>query len=151
MAYKARPAIERWAKKVIFSDCCWEWNGYVDPSTGYGHFYFDHSVRGAHVFAYSFFVGPIPTGLHLDHLCRHRSCVNPFHLEPVTIFENLLRGDRTHLGRYRREKTHCPQGHEYDAQNTYFTKGDNRRICRTCNRERMAARRSILLFDPISP
>jgi hypothetical protein len=40
---------------------------------------------------------PIPAGLHLDHLCRVRDCVNPEHLEPVTNAENLRRGDGTKL------------------------------------------------------
>lgn len=40
------------------------------------------------------FVGPIPEGLHLDHLCRVRRCVNPAHLEPVTQAENNYRQAR---------------------------------------------------------
>jgi hypothetical protein len=47
---------------------------------------------GAHRFAYLEFVGPIPDGLVLDHLCRNKKCVNPDHLEPVTNAENLRRG-----------------------------------------------------------
>ncbi|MGH9151353.1 MAG: HNH endonuclease [Acidimicrobiales bacterium] len=35
-----------------------------------------------------------PEGLTLDHLCRDRRCVNPAHLEPVTVAENLRRGHR---------------------------------------------------------
>lgn len=35
---------------------------------------------------------PIPAGMHLDHTCRNRGCVNPAHLEPVTQRENTLRG-----------------------------------------------------------
>ena len=36
-------------------------------------------------------VGSIPDGLHLDHLCRVPACVNPEHLEPVTLAENNRR------------------------------------------------------------
>src|ERR1700722_13445571 len=36
--------------------------------------------------------GPIPKGLTLDHLCRNRVCVNPSHLEPVSMKENFDRG-----------------------------------------------------------
>lgn len=41
---------------------------------------------------YEALVGPIPDGLHLDHLCRNIICVSPDHLEPVTNEENVRRG-----------------------------------------------------------
>lgn len=70
---------------------CWLWLD-QDNSSGYG-VYWD-GMRGwlAHRFSYEHFVGPIPEGLGLDHLCRVRCCVNPTHLEPVTIQENIRRG-----------------------------------------------------------
>jgi hypothetical protein len=45
----------------------------------------------AHRWAYEHFIGPIPAGLEIDHLCRVRHCVNPAHLEPVTKSENRRR------------------------------------------------------------
>lgn len=42
-------------------------------------------------------VGPIPPGLHLDHLCRQPKCLRPDHLEPVTHAKNLQRGTGTKL------------------------------------------------------
>ena len=45
----------------------------------------------AHRFAYQYMIGPIPDGLELDHLCRNRPCVNPYHLEPVTRAVNHAR------------------------------------------------------------
>lgn len=70
---------------------CWLWQGRLG-SKGYGRL--DPS-RGqhllAHRFAYEHLIGPIPSGLQLDHLCRVRSCVNPYHLDPVTLAENVRR------------------------------------------------------------
>lgn len=82
---------------------CWLWTGNI-TKTGYGWM----KVRGvdsyAHRWAYEGFVGPIPEGLHIDHLCHtnsltcpggnsclHRRCVNTDHLEPVTNAENARR------------------------------------------------------------
>lgn len=113
---------------------CWLWTARITPQ-GYGRWCssragFPNGV-GAHQAAYSFTVGPVPSGLVLDHLCRVRHCVNPEHLEPVTLGENLRRGFRL--------ITHCPQGHKYTEENTYL-KGKNRN-CRTCHRERERIRR----------
>ena len=71
---------------------CWIWNSAKDGK-GYGIFCLGYrvSVR-AHRISYQIFVGPIPPGLQLDHLCRVRNCVNPKHLQPVTGIENYRRG-----------------------------------------------------------
>lgn len=47
-----------------------------------------------HRVAYEFFIGAIPAGMVLDHRCGNRICINPFHLEVVTINENSRRGNR---------------------------------------------------------
>lgn len=86
--------IERFTAKVApRADGCWIWTAAVDKTTGYGKFHADGHTVNAHRFAYETFVGPVPAGLDLDHLCRVRSCVKPAHLEPVTRRENLMRGD----------------------------------------------------------
>jgi hypothetical protein len=64
-------------------------------------------------------------------LCRNRWCVNPDHLDPVTRRENLHRG--LTIPAAHSAKTHCPQGHPYDAANTYRYRG--MRMCLTCRRE----------------
>jgi hypothetical protein len=66
------------------ADGCWAWTGLIDQ-TGYGR-YLD---RSAHRMVYEILVGPIPDGLHLDHICYNRSCVNPEHLRPVTNKQNI--------------------------------------------------------------
>jgi hypothetical protein len=125
--------LRRFMAKVERSeDGCWLWCASV-TNRGYGRF--RTKAQGevfAHRFSYEIHVGPIPEGLHLDHLCRVRRCVNPEHLEPVTCRENLLRGDT--LTAANAAKTHCPKNHPYDETNTYMNAGSRR--CRTCKRDR---------------
>lgn len=118
--------IERFMAKVemITESGCWIWLGSVTRG-GYGLFQADR-LMGAHRFAYEHFIGTIPTGLQIDHLCRVRCCVNPAHLEAVTGKVNTNRGRR-----WESEKTHCPQGHPYDESNTKRWK--NNRYCRECS------------------
>lgn len=111
---------------------CWLWFGYTAPS-GYGRISLGLKPRQAHRVSYAALVGPIPDGLHIDHLCRVRCCVNPAHLEPVTSAENTRRGE---AGINNTRKTHCPQGHAYEGDNLFFManefRGGKSRACRTC-------------------
>jgi hypothetical protein len=140
-----RPAYERFIEKTAPGpNGCIEWTGGLNGA-GYGQFYIGKKVRGgtgkgyAHRWSYEYYVGPIPEGLHLDHLCRNPKCVNPKHLEPVTIRENLLRG----MGPSARNaaKTHCPAGHPYAGENLYVTRSRNIRVCRACGRRSAQAAR----------
>lgn len=89
----------------------------------------------AHRVTYQMFA-PIPEGLVLDHLCRVRHCVNPNHLEPVTVAENNLRGEGI-MAQYAK-RTHCPKGHPYEGENLWYTPwgngGKGARRCRECKR-----------------
>lgn len=115
---------------------CWEWTGCKNRD-GYGHAKYRGKVCRTHRLAYEHMVGPIPTGLELDHLCRNTSCVNPSHLDPVTHAENIRRGD---VGKNESTKTHCPYGHEYSVENTYKNPKGGRN-CRSCRRQRKRAYR----------
>ena len=129
--YARPPATSRFWAKVDVTDGCWFWQ--AATSLGYGLFFPEHSIRVlAHRFAYETLIGPIPPTLQLDHLCRNRRCVNPDHLEPVTIQVNILRGEG-HAAK-NAAKTHCPQGHAYDLFNTHHFDGE--RHCRLCGKER---------------
>lgn len=75
---------------------CWLWTAAIN-NMGYGTLAYRQVRYYAHRFSYEMFVGPIPSGLVLDHLCRHPSCVNPDHLEAVTQQENCMRGLRGRL------------------------------------------------------
>lgn len=121
-----------WAR-VRKSDGCWTWTGYVRKD-GYGTYNFIL----AHRIAFEVHKGPIPPGLTIDHLCRNRRCVNPDHLECVSIGENVLRGIGPAAMNAR--KTHCLSGHEYSPSNTLISK-EGYRACRRCNAERGRRRR----------
>lgn len=117
-------------KSVSKPDACWLWPGSL--SLGYGQAgWMDNGVKRhghVHRIAYERWVGNVPDGLHLDHLCRERRCFNPKHLEPVTPRINYLRG--TGMSARHARKTHCPAGHPFTDEN--LTSEENCRRCRIC-------------------
>ncbi|MCC7464559.1 MAG: HNH endonuclease [Gammaproteobacteria bacterium] len=109
---------------------CTLWLGTLTNALGYGRLLYRGVAYMAHRLAWETFVGAIPEGMHLDHLCRNPSCINVAHLEPVTQRENVLRGRS--LQALNAKKKECPRGHSFSASNTYVDK-QGRRTCRTCN------------------
>jgi hypothetical protein len=135
----SQPTIDRFNSRIDKSGECWLWTGAINGH-GYANFRVDGKVVGAHRFSYSYFRGPIPDGLHLDHLCRVRHCVNPAHLEPVDAKTNIYRGElATKIWPARRTKTHCPKGHAYSSWNTYVNERTRNRVCRICHAAACAA------------
>ena len=117
---------------------CIEWTGGRLPK-GYGMFWSGTARVYAHRWAYEAEHGPIPDGLHIDHLCRNRRCVNVAHLEAVTSGENTRRGRAAESAKERAaNRTHCPSGHEYSGENVVIRR-NGKRYCREC---RLAASRA---------
>lgn len=139
MAKSLRPISERLWEKVEKTPTCWLWRGATNGR--YGHLGAGRAGEGnryAHRVAYELLVGEIPDGLTIDHLCKNPLCVNPDHLEAVTHAANIMRGPGASAANAR--KTHCPQGHPFDEENTYFAPGTGDRRCRTCDKARDRAR-----------
>lgn len=125
------PELRIW-KFIDDTGDCWLWTG--TRSQRYGHFFNGKSRVPAHRWLWEYVYGQVPDSLELDHLCRNPRCVNPTHLEAVTARINNLRG----IGpaAINAVKTHCPKGHEYNAENTYHMPS-GRRACRTCMRRQV--------------
>jgi HNH endonuclease len=128
-----RPStIERFCAGVVIdpSNECWIWVRHRTRG-GYAELRNDGRTMLAHRFAYHYFREPVPPGLTLDHLCRNRHCVNPWHLEAVTLGENTKRSPIA-LTAVNSRKMFCKRGHEFTEENTYHSlKG---RECRMCKR-----------------
>jgi len=133
----AIPTQERFEAKFAKSEGCWFWSA-AHFQDGYGSFLLNGRNVNAHRVAYELYIGPIPEGKEIDHLCRNRGCVRPDHLEPVERRTNILRG--IGFGATNALKTHCLKGHRFDLFNTYQAPGQSSRDCRRCRQEREARR-----------
>lgn len=88
------PIVDRVVQRVRIDEAgCWIYEGCLNNS-GYGMIRSQGRAGRqmlTHRVTYEHFVGPIPAGLQVDHLCRVKRCCNPDHLEAVTRSENALR------------------------------------------------------------
>lgn len=127
---------------------CWEWlAGKSSKRTAsgttvysYGTFFLEGRARRAHCVSYEHYIGPVPEGLELDHLCKFKICVNPLHLEAVTHKENVnrcgsLAGAKA-SSEARAAATHCNSGLHKWTEETTRTDKRGQRACRPCERSR---------------
>jgi len=120
---------------------CLEWQGATNGKAGYGKMFDGVRSEYVHRIAYRVFIGEIPEGLTIDHVaakgCTSRKCIEPNHLDAVTITENHAR---------RPLPTHCRNGHEYNETTTYWQKRKEYSTrpsitCRVCHADRERKRR----------
>lgn len=109
------------------ADGCWIWRLSVNRG-GYAQARRWGRLVTGHRLAYETFIGPVPVGSVLDHICNVKRCVNPNHLNPTSDRDNILRG--TAPPAINARKTVCHQSHPLDGVDAR-----GKRFCRTCASE----------------
>lgn len=116
-----------------FGEDCWTIPGGKANPEGYRYVIWNGRTTMGHRLLHELFNGPIPDGDVVMHSCDSPPCCNPTHLRAGTAKENtaeMFKRGRARSG--QSAKTHCPQGHEYNEENTYLYRGH--RYCRACHK-----------------
>jgi hypothetical protein len=109
----------KFISKIEFSKGCWNWIG--GKERGYGTLNTHGKRYAAHRVSFQLFRNEvIPLDMTIDHVCRNKICVNPFHLEVVSVSENVKRASPFFFNNF---KTHCKNGHPFSEENTYRRAG----------------------------
>lgn len=139
---RASATLAQFRIDVVENDTdCWLWQGVL--TNGYGVTSRNGRGMRAHRAFYEDFIGPIPDGLEIDHLCRNRACVNPGHLEPVSRMENIRRG---FLARYPGWVPPDPDRGRHRRGNCHECgepASTGRDLCRPCYEARRTAKRAV--------
>jgi hypothetical protein len=136
---KNMPVMERFMEKVDKRGPkeCWPFMSSIGKS-GCGRFFYHGQCRDAYKIGYELLVGPIPEDKHLHHICENRRCVNPAHLEVVSVRDHFVNRSPKHITYINSRKTHCPQGHPLvDGNLVKFRQNKNQRVCLICTRKRV--------------
>lgn len=135
-----RTELQVFESKIVGLDgACWMWGGNVQ-NAGYAQMSTYKKTYLAHRWSYEFFRGGLDPTLTLDHKCRNKLCVNPFHLEQVTRVVNIQRAPISGVAKKAADKTHCQKGHDYAIHGVVYKNGFTitgivkfARRCTVCN------------------
>ena len=84
---KAELLLLRLLKGIVRKNECWEWQRTIDQY-GYGLIRYGRRNIKVHRLYYLLFVGEIPHGYVVHHTCGNKRCVNPAHLEAMTVSDH---------------------------------------------------------------
>lgn len=124
--------IQKFLSKIVLNKDCWIWCGAKDKDL-YGVTSFKGKYIKAHRLSFMLFNGDIKNKNWVLHKCDNTSCVNPDHLYQGNAFDN----NRDTVKRNRRNKKEiliCKNGHTVLDDNLYFSKNENKRVCKICRR-----------------
>lgn len=134
---KEQPQESRIARFIVDDETgCFLWAG--AQRNGYGSLTFDGRQAYAHRLAYVLYVGEIPEGWEIHHVCEVRSCINPDHLEALSKTEHRNRSLRV-------RRTVCPRGHQKKFYPPTPSSPHGLWFCLECNMMRYRARRKALV------
>jgi hypothetical protein len=120
-----RTVRERFDEKWVEDSGCWRWIGSRNWK-GYGQLRVNYRLEPAHRVAYRLYVGSFDETLTIHHICENPPCVNPEHLKPMTVGDNIRASVK--FGPRRRN---CPNGHKYEGE-SFYVNPRGHRTCRAC-------------------